>query len=305
MRGGATRRHGGGPRPPREQPFPLAPRPGGALRGPSLRPLFAVFTRLGTFLSVPVAVFLAAVFVVCGVRAGVIRRNFDLTGLGRPAFYRFRLGFHLARDLFALAAPGPLPPVRLHDRSRPALAALRGGPALLLTAHFGNWEAQAAAWRRFGVSLLGAARPLKNPAARRLLSRLRARRAIRVVDAGVPRAALRHLDAGGCFGLLWDQHAPAALRTGRFFEVPVALDPLPEFLATRRSFPVFFGVLLPDGTLRLVCLSRRFESERAERLARRYHRVLELLVRRHPTRWYGALHARFKRAGAYPGHRER
>jgi hypothetical protein len=31
-------------------------------------------------------------------------------------------------------------------------------------------------------------------------------------------------------------------------------------------------------------------------LARRYHRVLEVLVRRHPTWWYGLAHRRFKEA---------
>lgn len=303
MRGGATRRRGGGPRFAPEEASPRASRPGGALRVPFLRPFFAVLARIVALPILPAAGLLAALFAASGIRSAVVRRNFELTGLAVPRFYRFRLGFHLVRDLLTLAGPGPLPPVRLRARSRPLVAALRDGPALLLTAHFGNWEAQAAAWRDQGVPLLGAARPLKNPAAHRLLSRVRARRGVRVVEAGVPRAALRHLDRGGWFGLLWDQHAPDAARSGRFFGVPVALDPLPEFLAARRPVPVLFGVLLPDGTLRPVLLSKRFDPERADRLARRYHRVLELLVRRHPARWYGALHARFKRVGAYPGHR--
>jgi lauroyl/myristoyl acyltransferase len=135
-----------------------------------------------------------------------------------------------------------------------------------------------------------------------LLAKLRARHGISVITGGVPRAALRHLEARGCFGLLWDQHAPDSLRPGSFFGVPVSLNPLPCFLLSRHPCPAYFGVLLPDGTLRLVPLLDRFDAGWEDRLARRYHRVLETLVRRHPAYWHGVLHARFKTAGQYPGH---
>jgi lauroyl/myristoyl acyltransferase len=205
----------------------------------------------------------------------------------------------------ALLLPGKLPPTRLHSRTPAALESLREGPILLLTAHFCNWEAQAAAWRRHGVPLLGAARPLRGAISQTILTKLRKRHDIVVVSGSVPRAALRHLDSGGCFGLLWDQHAARSARPGAFAGVPVALDPLPFFLLDRRPCPVHFGVLLPGGTLRLLPLLSRFNPGWEDRLARRYHRVLEVLVRRHPACWHGALHARFKMVEAYPGHREK
>ena len=256
--------------------------------------------------SIPCAAFFAALFALSGVREGIIARNFVITGLPRPRFFRWRLGFHLARDLLTLLLPGSLPPVRLHPRSHAALKSLRGGPGLLVTAHFGNWEAQAAAWGRHGVRLLGAARPLKGALSQALLAKVRARHGIHVVTTAVPRAALRHLDAGGCFGLLWDQYAPDSVRPGRFFGAPVALNPLPFFVLERRPCPVHFGVLLPDpggDVLRLFPLISRFEAGWEDRLARRYHRVLETLVRRHPARWHGVLHARFKMTTVYEGHR--
>jgi hypothetical protein len=270
------------------------------------RPISSAFAA--PFTSLP-ALFFAVLFAFTAVRLKVIRRNFALTRLPRPAFFRLRLGFHLARDLLSLIFPGAFPPVRLHPRSRRSLDALRRGPGLLLTAHFGNWEAQAAAWRRHGVPLLGAARPLKGAVPHALLAGLRARHGISVVTGGVPRAALRHLESRGCFGLLWDQHAPDSVRPGSFFGVPVSLNPLPCFLLSRHRCPAFFGVLLPGGTLRLVPLldpaRRGFDAGWEDRLARRYHRVLETLIRRHPTRWHGILHARFKTVEQYPGHRDR
>ncbi|HLU70054.1 MAG TPA: hypothetical protein VKZ88_04730 [Fibrobacteria bacterium] len=286
--------------------------------------------RLKSFLIALFSPVLALIFSASGLRDGVIRQNRAIMQGPRrrfthfPRFYRLRLGFHLARALLTLVLPGDLPAARLHPRSRPHLDVLRGGPGLLLTAHFGNWEAQAAAWRARGVNLLGAARPLRSRPAHDLLARLRARHGIRVVTTAVPRTALRHLSAPrhpsppksssgssspdgvaapGCFGLLWDQHAPDATRTGRFCGEPVSLNPLPFFLLARRPCPAYFGVLLPDGTLRLIPLLMRFDTGWEDRLARRYHRVLETLIRRHPAHWHGILHARFKLTRRYRGHR--
>jgi hypothetical protein len=254
------------------------------------------------------------IFTISGIREPVIRRNFAIIGasgaLKRPRFFRLRLGVALARDLLDLVAPGPLPTPRLHPRSARHAAALASGPSLLLTAHYGNWEAQAAAWRARGVPLLGAARPVRSQRVGAWVDALRARHAVSVIHAGVPRAALRHLRAGGCFGLLWDQHSPAGMQDGRigtFFGAPVALDPLPFFLLARNPCPVYFGVLLPDGVLRLIPLldaSQALKDGWEARLARRYHRVLEALIRARPARWHGVLHARFKALGAYPGHRD-
>jgi hypothetical protein len=282
---------------------------------------FRVISPLFMAISVPFSVFstfFALLFTISGVRSGVMRRNLALTGLRVPRFFRFRIGYHLAQDLLSLIGPsgpslmpllsGSLPRTRLHPRSSDSLAILRGGPSLLLTAHFGNWEAQAAAWGRHGVPLLGAAWPLKGAVPRSLLAKLRARHGIHVVSSSVPRAALRHLASGGCFGLLWDQHAPDSLRPGMFFGVPVSLNPLPGFLLTQHACNVVYGVLLPNGTLRLIPLLYARQIGVAgweDRLARRYHRVLETLIRRHPTHWHGVLHARFKTVEAYPGHREK
>ncbi len=151
--------------------------------------------------------FLALIFWASGLRSRIVRQNFKVVGLRSPQFYRLRLGFRLAQTLLALALPGRLPQPRLHPRSRACLTALLRGPTLLLTAHFGNWEAQASAWGRLGVNLLGAARPLRGRAAHALLAALRARHGVHVVFSSVPRTALRHLTptpnfTGGCFGLL-------------------------------------------------------------------------------------------------------
>lgn len=291
-------------------------RGGGSRRPPGICRENRMKMRLGTFKTgfiATVSPVFALVFAFSGIRQGVLSQNFKIMRLSASPFYRFRLGFHLARAVLILVLPGRLPRVAVSPRVKPRLDRLRAGPSLLLTAHFGNWEAQAAAWRGLGVDLLGAARPLRSRWADKALARLRARHGIRVVTTAVPRNALRHLmptptSRGGCFGLLWDQHAPDSVRPGTFCGEPVSLNPLPFFLLAKRPCPVYFGVLMPDGALRLLPLLASAQLQRAgweDRLARRYHRVLETLVRRHPAHAFGLLHARFKMTHTYAGHRVR
>lgn len=73
------------------------------------------------------------------------------------------------------------------------------------------------------------------------------------------------------------------------------MDPLPETLVRRLGPEVFVSFLLPSGEVRIVSIHPPGSSlPNPGRLSSRYHRLLELVVRAHPTLWYGLCHARFK-----------
>jgi lauroyl/myristoyl acyltransferase len=285
------------------------------------------------------ALVLACVLWTTGFKRKVFRRNREVMRWKGGAFLYMRLCFHAAQDLlsFVLGSRGSRESgstsrmARFDAPSQVHLEAMRRGPSILLTAHFHNWERLASALRSEGVPLLGAARPLRAAWAERWLLRLRRRMGVHTVSESVPRAALQHLTADGCFGLLWDQHAPASEKSGRFFGAPVQVNPLPFFLLKHRPCPVYFGVMLPGGNARLISLMTLIDltdlmvtqtaksptlqksspglsangvpADWEDKLTRRYHRVLEILVTRHPYLWYGFFHARFKNVSVYPGHR--
>ena len=123
-----------------------------------------------------------------------------------------------------------------------------------------------------------------------------------MVTEDILARALSHLRAGHCFGILWDQYSPLHRHVSPFFGIPAAMDPLPEILVRRLAPAVMAGFLLPDGTLRLVPLLKAGSAlPDPSRLSRRFHRVLETLLRAHPTYGYGLCHARFKDTVSYPG----
>jgi KDO2-lipid IV(A) lauroyltransferase len=244
----------------------------------------------------------AAVLRVLGFRQRVVERNLALTGLRPVRDFYPRLCRAAANDFAVLAWARP-PGISQHVRAPSRLAAMRSGSSILLTAHFHNWEVLGRELRRRGVPLLAAAKPLRNARAEALLRSMRAGWGVATLSASVPRAALRHLKGKGCFALLWDQHAPGSAFADRFFGRPVLLNPLPFFLLRHHPCPVYFGVMVPGGVLRVLRLLAWPRGDWEKKLMRRYHRVLEILVRRHPEYWYGFFHARFKNGSDYPGHR--
>jgi lauroyl/myristoyl acyltransferase len=232
-------------------------------------------------------------------------------GVSAPLF-RLRWYAHAALDFLRLGHGIYGRTIRIRPLDELKLKKLKSASGLFLTAHFHHWELMGGWLVRQGVPLLSAARPMARPWAQSLLSFYRSRLSSLTVESEVPRKALRHLEGNGCFALLWDQRAPESNLKARLFGVPLGMDPLPSFLIRHRTCAIWFGLLLPNGSFRLLLLSPAAASPAAshritpERIARRYHRVLELLIRRHPTWWYGMAHRRFleapdQRLGSDPG----
>lgn len=241
---------------------------------------------------------LALLLYIGGWKRGTLRENGRRCGLD-AGFSRFRFCLHVSLDFMRLLQGRYGQPIRIRPQDQTKLKKLKSSSSLFLTAHFHHWECMGSWMSRNGVSLLCAARPLAWPPAEVLLARLRRHLGVATLSSGIPRQALRHLDRGGCFALLWDQRVSRSSVQAPFFDVPLRVDPLPDFLLRHRKVPVWFGALLPDGTFRLLLLSSPATARlplASHRLARRYHRVLELLIRRHPTWWYGMAHRRFLEA---------
>lgn len=253
-----------------------------------------------------------------------ISDNLSLMRLRPSLFFRPRFYRNVTLDLLRVLHGNYGRHIYSRPQDKPKMQALRSESALFLSAHFHNWELMGS-WliQSQTIPLLSVAVPLNQSRANGVLKYLRRKMGIRTLDRNIPRLALRHLRSGKSFGMLWDQYSPEGKIQTLFFDVSLRINPLPLFLFQNSLSPVFFGVLLPTGEFRLIQLfhprksytdlfhahpphsihalplssplplaNRRRLSP--DRLARRYHRVLEILVRAHPAFWYGLTHRRFR-----------
>lgn len=182
-----------------------------------------------------------------------------------------------------------------------AMAQERG--ALLLTAHFGNWELLAAAHVLAGYPLSVVIRPLDNPALEALASRCRERAGLRLIPK---REALRGVVAalgrGEMVGILLDQNA--TLREGvfvPFFGRLASTSKGLALLAQKSGAPVvpIFIHREPDGTHQVtveppVPLQQSGDRD-ADILANTaaFTRIIERHVAAHPEQWFW-VHRRWK-----------
>jgi KDO2-lipid IV(A) lauroyltransferase len=182
-----------------------------------------------------------------------------------------------------------------------AMALGRG--ALLLTAHFGNWELLAASHLLTGYPLSVVARPLDHPLFDRLVARLRARSGAELIEKrrALP-SVLAALKRGRMVGILLDQNS--SRREGifvPFFEVPASTSKSLALLALKTGAPVVpvFIHREADGRHRVLfhpVLPVASTGDRERDLfaaTAAFTRVIEETVRKWPEQWFW-VHRRWK-----------
>ena len=205
--------------------------------------------------------------------------------------------------------------------------AARGGPMILVSGHFGNWEVLPLAAAAFGVRMSSFYRPASNPLVDQIILDLR-----RAVVGDIPnfakgaagaRAAMVHLRHGGPLGILVDQKlndgiavpffghmamtAPAAAAMALRFGCPLIAARVERLAPARFRITVEPPLPLPDTGDRQADIAALTTSVNA---------VLERWIRARPDHWLW-LHRRWPKdaeaaatpppapAGASPGRTSR
>lgn len=177
---------------------------------------------------------------------------------------------------------------RILDRAR-----AEGNATLLLSGHFGPWEA-ALRWLAREVGPLDAlAAPHRSRAVERFFALRRAAGGVRTLSEGRPAAAaLARLRAGGWIAALADRGCRARRQVSglRGF---VPIDRAPLLLARRAQAKVLAGVSWrgSDGALHVrflepFALAPQREGLSLTQAAARLQRFFDDHVRAHPAQWY-------------------
>ncbi len=228
---------------------------------------------------------------------------------GIPANELARRSFiQIGRSFMEFLALPKLGPQGILDRVEltgyePVLAWSRQGRgAVLLTAHFGNWELLGAALRARGCPVRYVLPPQSNEGSDAYFDRVRERVGIDAVKIGFGmRGALKALRSGAHLGMLPDQDARKIGIHVPFFGRPASTHTGPARLAYRTGVPIGIGLIEREAGARfrsrLVAVleadPRAEESREVERLTQSINEAIEAGVRRRPDHWYW-LHRRWK-----------
>lgn len=233
----------------------------------------------------------------------------DHPGGGTPEALALEAFRQLGRSFFEfLALPGHEPGAILSRIEfvgwEPIVARAREGKgAVMVTAHFGNWELLGAA---FGMHANGAVKYLlpeqTNRGSDRYLNEVRRRLGVEPLTIGYGmRGGLRALREGAFLGMLPDQDARKAGIHVPFFGRPASTHTGPARLAVRTGSPIGVGLIERAGPGRFRARLRRVlvpdphapEEAEVERLTREMTAEIEAAIRERPDHWYW-IHRRWK-----------
>ena len=180
----------------------------------------------------------------------------------------------------------------------PALEAARAGgrPVILVTAHFGNYDAARAALIARGHNMGALYRAMSNP-----FFDAHYTRTIRAIGepmfeqgrAGMAQL-VRHVKSGGVLGILTDLHAPKG-EVLDFFGQPAKTSLITAELALKYDaalIPVY-SLRQPDGMSFVVHVLEEIAPSDARTMTQQVNDGLEALVRDHMGQWFW-IHRRWK-----------
>jgi KDO2-lipid IV(A) lauroyltransferase len=165
-------------------------------------------------------------------------------------------------------------------------------PAVMLSAHLGNWELVAQGGVANGIPIMCVAKHIGSPAMTDMLTRQRILIGQEIIPVeGAVRPLIRTLKSGKSVGLLVDQHM--AVSEGgvwcTFFGLPVCVSMTPATLSRKLGIPIIFVWARPlkGARYRIECSDIFWpdpavsDSVRTQQLSD----AIERVIRRHPSFW--------------------
>lgn len=168
----------------------------------------------------------------------------------------------------------------------------RSRPAVMLSAHLGNWELVAQGGVANGIPIMCVAKQIGSEAMSVILTRQRALIGQEIIPVeGAVRPLIRALKGGKSVGLLIDQHMGVSEGGAwcTFFGLPVCVSMTPAALSRKLGVPVLFVWARPlkGARYRIEC-SDLFPPDTAVSdpdLTQQLSDAIERVIRRHPSYW--------------------
>ncbi len=194
--------------------------------------------------------------------------------------------------------------VSIEGRENLDMVRSRGKGAILLTAHFGNWELSAVWASLNGYPISVIARDQKKTRLNALLNQYRTGTGIKVYSKGLAvRDLMRALNKNEFVGILGDQDAGKRGVFVDFFNRPASTNPGPVLLAIRKGVPVLPCFIVRSGfrhkiyvnppLYKEIKVSDKNNAEMVKSVLQEFSRILESYIRLYPGQWLW-VHKRWK-----------
>ena len=193
--------------------------------------------------------------------------------------------------------------IRLKGHGLAVERLIQGGPMILLSGHYGNWELAGYLFGTFGLPPYSVARVLDNPYLERFLRTFREQTGQRMIaKKGGSEAMVAVLEGGGVLSMLGDQDAGPRGQFVPFFGRPASTFKAIALLSYEFNAPIVVGCArrVGRGFRYEVEVEALLEPDRDSTdpnvlrdLTQQYTEALERMIRRDPTQYFW-LHRRWK-----------
>lgn len=252
---------------------------------------------------------------VLGIRRGLVYRNLSLTFPDKSPDEIRRIATGVYRNVAsALLEVLSLPLIRSREDAA-ALVDIEGdaafeewrlagtGGAVIVSAHYGNWELMAMACGLMIRPVTIIVKRLRNRLIDKRLNEYRSMRGNSVIyPYQSVREGLRLLQNGGILAILVDQSDPDEANFSEFLGRRATVLRGAAFFALRANVPLFMPLCTSNGDGRYTITVNQidtsdlsFSKEDVATLASRYTKAIEAQIRRRPEEWFW-LHDRWKRS---------
>jgi len=249
-----------------------------------------------------------------GLRRELVHRNLSLTFPEKSPEEIDRIATAMYRNVAStLLEVLRLPLIRNRDDAA-ALVDIKGDEAfwewhrngktgaVLVSAHYGNWELMAMAFGLLVNPITIIVKRLRNQRVDLKMNEYRTMRGNSVVyPRQSVREGLRLLQSGGTLAILGDQSDPDEANFGEFLGRRTTMFHGAAFFALRAKVPLFMPICTNNGDGRYTITvthidtsDLNFNKDDIATLAERYTRAIEEHIRRRPEEWFW-LHDRWKR----------
>lgn len=206
------------------------------------------------------------------------------------------------RKLIELYSPKPFSErAKNWEVTGPGLAALteahaQGKPIIMISGHFGNYDAVRACLRHRGIEMGAIYRRMANPYFNEHYARM-------MEAVGKPMFVqgrrgmiemVRHLKSGGVIAIAADLHAHGGIEID-YFGKPAVTSTVPAELALKHKAPLIplYGLRKPNGLDFEIIVHEPIPPTDPKTMTQAFNHDLEALVREHMDQWFW-VHRRWK-----------